>query len=61
MPGNAAMSAFIDSFPTFSGKLLLVPCSARAVLSVVDRALGRGVYGAVPYRVASLAFSLARV
>ena len=42
LPGNA-MSTFLDSFPTFSGKLLAVPCSARAMLSVVDRTLGSGV------------------
>ena len=55
------MSTFLDSFPTFSGKLPVVPRLARAMLSVVDRALGSGVCGSVPCRVVSLAFSFARV
>src|SRR5258706_16444333 len=60
LPGNA-MSTFLDSFPTFSGKLLVVPRSARATLSVVDRTLGSCVCGSIPCLVASLAFSLAHV
>jgi hypothetical protein len=55
------VSTFLDSFPTFSGKLVVVPRSARATLSVVERILGSGVCGPVPCLVASLAFSLADV
>jgi hypothetical protein len=60
LPINA-ISIFLDSFLTFSSKLLVVPRSARATLSIVDRTLGSGVYGSIPYLVASLAFSLAHV
>ena len=60
LPGSA-VSTLLESFPTLSGKLLVVPHSACATLSVVDRALGSGVCGSVPCRVASLAFSLAHV
>jgi len=60
LPGNA-VSTFLDSFPTFSGKLLAVPLSARAMLSVVDRTLGTGACGSLSCLVASLAFSLAHV
>lgn len=55
------MSTFLDSLPTFSGKLVVVPRSARATFSVVDRILGIGVRGSMPCRVASLASSLALV
>jgi hypothetical protein len=60
LPGSA-MSTRLDSFPTFSGRLFVGPRLARAVLSVVDRALGSGLCGTLPCRVAPLAFSLAHV
>jgi hypothetical protein len=55
------MSTFLDSFLTFSGKLLAVPLLARATLSIVDRTLGSSIYGSLSCLVASLAFSLAHV
>jgi hypothetical protein len=60
LPGNA-VSTFLENFPILSGKLLVVPRVMRAMLSVVDLTLGIGVWGSSPCRVASLAFSLARV
>jgi hypothetical protein len=56
-----AISTLLENFLTLSSKLLVVPRLARATLSVVDLALGTSVYGSLPYRVASLAFSLAYV
>ena len=60
LPGSA-VSTLLESFPIFSGKLLVVSLLARATLSVVDRTLGSCVCGFVSRRVASLAFYLARV
>lgn len=60
LPGNA-VSTFLESFPTFPGKLWVGPRLVRATLSVVDLTLGASVCGSAPCRVASLAFSLALV
>ena len=60
LPGNA-VSTLLDSFPTLSGKVLVVPHLVRAMLSVINLALGTGVCGSLPCHVASFAFSLAQV
>ena len=60
LPGSAVSTLF-ENFPTFSGKLLVVPRLARATLSVADRTLKSCVCDSVPRYMASLAFSLARV
>ncbi len=58
LPGSA-VSTLLESFPTFSGNLLVVLLLGVVTLSVVDRTLGTGVCGSLACRVASLAFSLA--
>jgi hypothetical protein len=60
LPGSA-VSTLLENFLTFFGKLLVVSRSARATLSVADRALGSCIYNSLLCRIASLAFYLARV
>src|ERR1700744_6657013 len=58
LPGNA-MSSLLECLPTFSGRLLVVPRLAHALLSMVDFIPGRCVGGRAFAPVAFCALSLA--
>src|SRR3954463_6569940 len=60
LPGNA-VSTLLECTPTFSGRLLVGPRLARALLSIVDFTPGRGLGGRAFGPVAFCALSLANL
>ncbi len=49
---DSTISIFLEYFPIFSGKFLVLFCVDRVTLSVIDRIFGSCVCGVAFYRVA---------